>query len=399
MSALRLSALALVAAGLAAPVAAQTIAPRGSDATFDVGTWNIRQLGDPAPSTPPDRVQMNNAVALLSQSEIDLWTVQEITTHEVWNALLGRLQDAGYEGVLSPEPTFGNFKIGFIYDPTVVSVIGAGRPLPITGSFGGHQPFELHARVTVGGESRTVRVFALHAKPFNGEESHALRTEGARKVKVYTDDRIAQGESVILLGDFNDFLTRARWRGASGSPYAPFVEDADYVAATVALENAGVPTTCGSGYPECVGGTTIDHIVYTSNFQAQLVEVGRYDEALDAISDFFTTASDHAPVLARFNFGASVASDNARPHPARLLPPAPNPFRGTTDVRFALGAASDVRLDVFDVLGRSVLAVERAFGAGEHAVALDGGALAPGAYVVRLAVGDAVVSSVVVRAD
>ena len=391
----RLLALALIASA----ASAQTIAPRGSDATFDVGTWNIRQFGDPAPSTPPDRVQMNNAVALLSQSEIDLWTVQEITTNEVWQSLLSRLEDAGYAGVLSPEPTFGNFKIGFIYDPSVVSVIGAERPLPITGSFGGHQPFELHARVTVGGESRTVRVFALHAKPFNSEESHALRTEGARKVKVYTDDRIAQGESVILLGDFNDFLGRARWRGATGSPYAPFVEDPAYVAASLALEQAGVPTTCGSGYPECVGGSTIDHIVFTSNFPAQLVEVARYDEALDAISDFFEAASDHAPVLARFDLGAPVASDRAAPRPARLLPPAPNPFRGSTDVRFALGAASDVRLEVFDVLGRSVFEVEGSFGAGDHAVPLDGGALAPGAYVVRLAVGGAVLSSVIVRAD
>ena len=398
MLALRLPALVL-AASLAAPVAAQTIAPRGSDATFDVGTWNIQQFGDPAPSTLPDRGQMNNAVALLSQAEIDLWAVQEIKTEEVWETLLGRLQGAGYAGVLSPEPTFGDLKIGFIYDPSVVSVIGAERPLPPTGSFGGHQPFELHARVTVGGETRTVRVVALHAKAGNGEDNHVNRTEGARKVKAYVDGRIDQGEPVILLGDFNDFLTRARWRGATQSPYAPFVEDADYVAATVALEDAGIPTTCGDDYPACATGNTIDHVVYTSNVQARLVEVGRYDEALDAIADFFATTSDHAPVLARFSFDAPVASDGARPRPVRLLPPAPNPFRASTGVRFTLDATSAVRLEVFDMLGRSVFEVEGWFGVGDHAVALDGGALAPGAYVVRLVVGDAALSSVIVRAD
>lgn len=391
----------LLALGLIASAAsAQSIPPRGDAATFDVGTWNIQQFGDPAPSTAPDAAQMRNAVALLSQSGIDLWAVQEITTEEVWQALLSRLQGSGYAGVLSPEPTFGNFKIGFIYNTTVVSVITAQRPLPTTGSFGGHQPFELHARVTVGGEQRTLRMFAFHAKPFNSEESHNLRTEGARKIKVYTDSRIAQGESVILLGDFNDFLGRARWRGATASPYAPFVEDPDYVAASLAIENAGIPTTCGADdYPACTTGNTIDHIVYTANFPAQLVEVGRYDEALNAIPNFFAAASDHAPVLARFNFGAPVASEGEPEPTARLLPPAPNPFRSATNVRFSLGAASAVRLEVFDVLGRSVFKVERSFGAGEHAVALDGRTFAPGLYVVRLSAGDAVRSSVIVRAD
>ncbi len=390
----------LVALVLTASAAsAQTITPRGDPATFDVATWNIELFGNPAPSTPPDRVQMSNAVALLSQSGIDLWTVQEIKTQEVWDTLLGRLQDAGYAGVLSPEPTFGDLKIGFVYDSTVVSVISAGRPLPITGSFGGHQPFELHAQVTIGGESRTVRVFALHAKAGPGEDDHFNRTQGALKVKAYIDDRIAQGETVILLGDFNDFLRRARWRGATESPYAPFVDDPDYVAASLAIEDAGVRTTCGDDYPACATGNTIDHIVYTSNFQAQLVEVGRYDQALDAIPDFFATTSDHAPVLARFDLGTPVVCDCTEPLPVRLLPPAPHPFRGATDLRFAIEAASDVRLEVFDTLGRSVFGVGGSFGAGEHAVALDGAALAPGAYVVRLAVGDAVLSSVIVRAD
>ncbi|WP_420457145.1 endonuclease/exonuclease/phosphatase family protein [Rubrivirga sp.] len=391
----RFTALFLFAsAALAQPI----ITPRGGDATFDVATWNIEQFGDPSPSTPPDQRQIHNAEAILSQAEIDLWAVQEVKTQEVWDDLLGRLRDDGYAGRLGTEPTFGDLKAGFIYDSTVVSVIGTGTPLPVTGSFGGKQPFELHAQVTVGGETRTVRVIALHAKNGNSENDHFNRTQGALKLKAYIDERIAEGESVILLGDFNDFLTRGRWRGATGSPYAPFVEDADYVAATVALENAGIPTICG-GDPACFGGTTIDHILYTSNFPAQLVEVARYDEALTEVENFFVTTSDHAPVLVRFDLAAPVVCDCTEPPPVRLLPPAPHPFRGPTDLRFALRAASDVRLEVFDVLGRSVVEVEGSFGAGDHAVALDGAVLAPGAYVVRLTAGEAVRSSVIVRAD
>ncbi|HEX8385185.1 MAG TPA: T9SS type A sorting domain-containing protein, partial [Rubricoccaceae bacterium] len=61
-----------------------------------------------------------------------------------------------------------------------------------------------------------------------------------------------------------------------------------------------------------------------------------------------------------------------------------NPTRSGAAVRFSVPAAGSVRLVVVDVLGREVAVLaegERA--AGPHTAALPG-ALAPGAYVVRL---------------
>lgn len=65
--------------------------------------------------------------------------------------------------------------------------------------------------------------------------------------------------------------------------------------------------------------------------------------------------------------------------------PFPNPARGAVTLPFELPAASEVTVEVYDVLGRSVARLdvgERA--AGTHEAALDGRALAAGAYVVRL---------------
>lgn len=380
------SAVVLVAL-LAATAGAQTIPPVGREATLDVGTWNIRQFGDPAPSTPPDREQARSAVAVLSQSGVDVWAVQEITTRAAWQGLLGRLRAAGYAGVLGPEPTFGDFKVGFIYDSTAVTVLGARQPLPITGSFGGRQPFELHAEVTAGGRTQAVRLVAVHAKNGSGENDHSNRTQGALKLKAYADARAAEGEAVILLGDFNDYLARGRWRGATASPYAPFVDDAGYVAATLALEEAGTPTLCGPD-PGCPGGLTIDHIVYTANVQAGLVEVGRYEDAIDAIPDFFAAASDHAPVVARLQLGGAATSRGGTPERVTLLAPAPNPSRGDVRVRFSLPAPATVRAEVFDARGRTVFVTTGAFAAGEHALPVR--PLAPGAYHVRLRAGGAV---------
>ena len=66
----------------------------------------------------------------------------------------------------------------------------------------------------------------------------------------------------------------------------------------------------------------------------------------------------------------------------------PNPVSTGGVVRVSLPEAGVVRVVVYDVLGRQVAVLadgERA--AGEHAVALDAGRLAPGVYVVRVTVG------------
>jgi hypothetical protein len=60
-------------------------------------------------------------------------------------------------------------------------------------------------------------------------------------------------------------------------------------------------------------------------------------------------------------------------------------------VEFELVEAADVRLSVFDVLGREVrLVTDGARRAGPHVTSLNVGELSPGTYVVRLAAGTTV---------
>jgi hypothetical protein len=66
----------------------------------------------------------------------------------------------------------------------------------------------------------------------------------------------------------------------------------------------------------------------------------------------------------------------------------PNPFRTTATVAYRLDAAADVRLSVYDVLGRRVrVLAEGPTAAGAHRAALDGGGLASGVYLVVLEAG------------
>ena len=65
----------------------------------------------------------------------------------------------------------------------------------------------------------------------------------------------------------------------------------------------------------------------------------------------------------------------------------PNPVSRSAVIPLALPAASEVRLALYDVLGREALVlVDGPLDAGRHRVALDTGALAPGVYLIRAVV-------------
>jgi len=80
-----------------------------------------------------------------------------------------------------------------------------------------------------------------------------------------------------------------------------------------------------------------------------------------------------------------------RPGSLLLLEAAPNPFNSTTSLAFSLDRATHVRLEVFDLSGRSVrLLGDGNLGPGEHEVPLDAQGLPSGVYLARLSTKDAV---------
>jgi glucose/arabinose dehydrogenase len=71
----------------------------------------------------------------------------------------------------------------------------------------------------------------------------------------------------------------------------------------------------------------------------------------------------------------------------RLEPAFPNPFTGTTMLRYTVGAGAHVSLTVTDVLGRVVRRLaEGVVSSGVHEVGFDASGLAGGVYLVRLVV-------------
>jgi len=86
--------------------------------------------------------------------------------------------------------------------------------------------------------------------------------------------------------------------------------------------------------------------------------------------------------------GTSAGSEMDLPMEFALKQNYPNPFNPTTHIQYALPQASEVRIDVFNVMGQRVATlVNGAQNAGFHTVTFDANRLASGVYIYRMQAG------------
>ncbi|MEM8556257.1 MAG: T9SS type A sorting domain-containing protein [Bacteroidota bacterium] len=95
---------------------------------------------------------------------------------------------------------------------------------------------------------------------------------------------------------------------------------------------------------------------------------------------------------------ATAAEDDSTPQAAILAGVYPNPFAGQAQIDYTLGRSEQTRLAVYDVLGREVaLLQEGTLAAGSHTATFDAARLPSGLYLVRLEVGNQVLTSTVMH--
>jgi cytochrome c peroxidase len=115
----------------------------------------------------------------------------------------------------------------------------------------------------------------------------------------------------------------------------------------------------------------------------------------DELGDLGLTADEEAAIVALMEtlsdgYVVGKKGKSAMATMARASSSAhPNPFNPTTTITYALPEAADVRLAIYDVLGREVrLLADGAASAGTHAALFDASGLPSGVYFYRLQVGD-----------
>ncbi len=320
---------------------AEPFEPSGDDLsipkeeTFDITTWNIEWFGDennsPAAGDPnADSIQKDSVKSIIELLQSDVIAVQEISDTTLFSQMVNELP--GYDFILSdfvsrPNDPGVKQRIGFIYKTATVNPIET-RPLlatihPLynggdasalvgypdaTDRFyaSGRLPFLMVADVTINGTSKQLHIVNIHARANSGNDAQLRYDLRKYDVEVLKDSLDAQfsNTNLLLLGDFNDDLDETVADIPSTvSSYEVYTNDtANYNAPTLSLSNDGFRSFV---FRE----NMIDHILNISalnnDFVVGSARVGYefYD------NDYSSTASDHLPVSARYQFEIIVENN------------------------------------------------------------------------------------------
>jgi hypothetical protein len=115
-------------------------------------------------------------------------------------------------------------------------------------------------------------------------------------------------------------------------------------------------------------------------------------DTLAVSSGYDNVTNTFTPIYRTATFTNSSEVNNevvaGLPEKFDLKPNYPNPFNPSTRISFDLPESAEVRLTVFDVLGRQVATlVNQPMKAGSHTVNFDAQRLASGVYIYRLEAG------------
>ena len=366
---------------------AQGVEQVGTENTFDVATWNIEWFGNTSNGPNNEQTQFDNVLNIISNAGIDLWAVQEIASIVDFNDLLDALGD-DFDGELATNS--GEQRIGFIYNNKVVRTIRTRHILEsFEFDFAFRPPLQLEAEITLPDTTVAVTLITAHMKAFSDVASYNRRVDASGRLKNHIDFTALESESVIILGDLNDELTRSTSSGRT-SPYENFVSDTDnFDVLTLEIETSGGGSFCTNS--SCSNtGSMLDHIFITNELAPFYVSnsVGTIPNLQSAISFFGSSTSDHLPIAARFDFKQSVISsieDESLPVAVSIGSPYPNPFSNQTTISVQLERPSALHISLFDLLGREIDVLSNQ----EHAIGnlnftVDASGLSNGIYLIRV---------------
>lgn len=122
------------------------------------------------------------------------------------------------------------------------------------------------------------------------------------------------------------------------------------------------------------------------------VRVSDGTDTIDVAQDYDSGTNTFTPLYYRITLergmGTSNEVDTGLPTSFDLKQNYPNPFNPTTKIAFDLPQASNVELNVYDMLGRKVATVvNERMNAGQHNVSFDASRLASGMYIYRISAG------------
>jgi endonuclease/exonuclease/phosphatase family metal-dependent hydrolase len=297
---------------------------------LQVSNWNIEFFGATGAGPTDEQLQLTNARTVITNTNSDLWGLEEIVDVNHFNALKDSLP--GYAGFLANDPQYvpngasyyssTEQKLGVLFKADVVQVLSAELILTESNSvFAGRPPLRVNLRVTRNEMSVDLVAIVVHLKASADAASYNQRVQSAGILKTYLDTALPTAR-VIVFGDWNDDVDNSIVSGQP-TPFQNFLDaPAEYSFLTQPLSSTS-STVSLPGF--------IDHQLVTNELAANYVSSSAM-VVRPAITNYGETTSDHYPVTSRFDFGEVTPGPTSPVFINEFLPqPNNNPSTGQPD--------------------------------------------------------------------
>jgi hypothetical protein len=241
----------------------------------------------------------------------------------------------------------------------------------------------------IGGVKKDIKIINVHARANSGSDiaRYNMRKYDAELLKDSLDVNYPDA-NLIILGDYNDDVDESVIAG-NPSSFQKMVEDtARYNPLTLEISKAGAFSYLSSG-------GFLDHITISNELTPDYVPNSTfvYDPRLD-VANYVNTTSDHGPVIARFELkaDATLSTNDLIATNGLSVVAYPNPTSESFNVVINSENAQDLKLNIYDILGRSMAAPIKLKGANsQNATRIDIAKLPVGIYIYTLSNGNKVV--------
>ena len=257
----------------------------GTDNTLEVATWNIEHF--PKRSTTPLEVH-----SIISHSEYDLWSVQEIEQIGALKSI--STLDRRYSVLVDSDIHSGvnrNYHLAFVYRNDKLKLLDK-KVLPFASSPFPRRP--LLAKFKWNKDGKVFYVINLHLKCCSGPSNESRRREASRVLKEYIDNNLPD-DIVFVIGDFNDVIypyNKSEFQNILDNP-------TNFKFADMKLAKSDNQEEDFS-YPNPKYLSHIDHILISNETFSIFKDAKTL--TLDNCSSFYDYGiSDHRPIVAFFN--------------------------------------------------------------------------------------------------
>ncbi len=326
---------------------------------FKITNWNTEWLGCTQFGPIDETLQINNIATAMLAMNSDIYCIQEVSNTVATPTiatLVSLLGSDVWGGSIAPTNSGDcNQRQGIIYKKARVQLVSSeelSNGVPAQGNSyyynwsSGRYPSLYNVNLLAGSTLVPLSLVNIHAKAEDGNAmSYTRRLGGAQALKTVLDGATYNAKNLIVIGDFNDYLTGTTSTACNciDSPYKNFIDDpTDYSGITQSLTN-----TLGNS-------PIIEHMIISNELFGSYVSnsANRESSVSSSISDYYNTTSNHLPVSATFQFSV-LGNTQFSPSSTSSLIVHPNPVKDELQFDFA-GADKNTTVTICDITGRQI---------------------------------------------